>query len=809
MSIIAEIKNLKTGIVSKIVRRTKKLDDVLIKAGYDVSEINTVVTPLIGASRYATIKVLIASNGLGGLMTAPYSKQSGDDETNLFSFTLYEPSGGGGRPVDPNTNQRGNGTVVLGGNNETLGGASGGIRQDSVSTGGGGVDNFTGSNSIAPPSTLPLLATTPAMGRYLKWSNLICTSIQELILSAGASKQKIMWRPPIDTEAYAQPAIYVMELADARYILKNQMLCELGDSTDPKRGTSLDQWNMIAENPLHLIQSTVKSSVKTVPDTDLSYILEAGMDIDPADLVGVLQPNAWYEDTAYTPKEIIGNIIAKFKDSKLWGDKDAISFLDGGITDSYSPKSSFDCINLDLRARTVGEALDEIAARIGCVWAWDRRLSMLDLREADPIKDEPILLKWLERNEMYRAAGGINSLSIDMPDSVVSVHPIRMVSTYGAFASEIIQDWRVFPAKNGVEDFAPTTPLYYVNEYPRKNKYSNRTAYIGDHLPAFLGVVSSDVYAWFENIPTIEQTVVDIEPWNYSFNPSSLWNQKPWTTTLRERNGVLSERYQRLKDLVSGNLILSRIPANGAGGPMDFTPSVGFQWDAISFGFETKQQVQYRIHGDKKDSLLLPSLISQPRVSALGLTRCRNVLGTLNIEYLKPRSGIVRTFICSFKMQLILKTDASSGEATMWLYKFNEVQLSNLPYPKWQGGDETNSLSGATGYALNLCELMPANATSPPTVNFDGGHLFYPLAGQSSAATSVMLTPVGGGETGLTMCYEIINEGGATTYWIAIPNGVRVACSTIPLTGINGKWQDIGISGVGFPSSVPLVDRII
>jgi len=795
MSIIAEIKNLKTGIVSKVLRRTKKLDDVLTKAGYDVSKINTVVTPLIGANRYTTIKVLIASNGLGGLMTAPYSKQAGNDETNLFSFTLYESSGGGGRPVDPNTNQRGGGTVVVGGGLETFGGATGEVRQDQA--------------SFAPAPIGVLLNTTPAMGRYLKWSNLICTSIQELILSAGASKQKIMWRPPIDSEAYAQPAVFVIEFADARYILQNQMLCELGESTDPNRGTSLDQWNMIAENPLHLIQSTAKNSVKTEPDNSLSYILQAGMDIDPADLVGVLQPNAWYLETAYKPKEIIGNIIAKFKAAKLWGDKDAISFVDNGVSDKYSPTNQFDCINLDLRARTVGEALDEIAARIGCVWAWDRRLSTLALREANPIKDEPVLLAWLEKNEMYRAAGGINSLSIDMPDSVVSVHPLKMVSTYGAFGSEIIQDWRVFPAKNGVEDFAPTTPLYYVNEYPRKNKYSNRTAYIGDHLPAFLGVVSSDVYAWFENIPTIDQSVVDIEPWNYDDNPSALWNQKPWSSTLKARNKVLSERYRRLRDLVSGNLILSRIPANGAGGPMDLTPSIGFQWDEISFGFETKQQVQYRIHGDKKDSLLLPSLISQPRVSALGLTRCRNVLGTLNIEYLKPRSGIVRTFICSFNMQLILKTDPSSGEATMWLYRFNEVQLSNLPYPKFQNGDETNSLSGASGYALNLCELMPANAASPPTVNFDGGHLFYPPSGQSSSATSVMLTPVGGGQTGLTMCYEIINEGGATTFWIAIPNGVKVACSTIPLTGINGKWQDIGISGVGFPSSVPLVDRII
>lgn len=800
MSIIAHIKNLTTGQITKVVRRTSLIDDVLNRAGYEVSEINKIVTPLIGANRCTRMKILIPSNGLGGFMNAPFSqpKEEGQlDQTDFYSFVLYEPQGGGGTPVDRGSGSR----------EQTAGGAT---REAGAGKGdGGGTGTAQSLMADAPQQTETLLQLPPNLGRYLKWNNLICVSIQELIISAGATKQKITYRPPIGTTALEQPAIYVMELVDVRYFLQSQMLCDLDNSTNPKYGTSIDQWNMLAENPLHLQLNTVKETVITEPNVEASYILDAGMDILPEDLIGVLQTNTYYEETPFTPKEIIASIIAKFKAAKMWGDKEGILFEDKKVSDEYFPKSVFDCINLDLRARCVGESLDEIASRIGCVWAWDRTTATLKLREADPAKDKPILEEWNKKNEMYRAAGGLNSLSIDMPESVVTIHPLIMASTYGLFPEEVIQDVRVYPARNGVEDFFPTTPLYYVNEYPRTSKKNNRTAFIGDHLPAFLGLVSGVVTDWSINTPAIDPLVLDIKPWNYEENTQSIWGYKSWSETLQSRNKVLSDRYYRLSDLVSGNLILSRIPCASDGKTMSDTPSVGLQYEEISFGFETKQQVQYRIYGSKKDTLLLPSLISQPRVSTLGLSRCRNVLGTLNIEYLKPRAGIVRTFVCSFSAQKELKIDEASGEATMWLYRFTEMQLSNIAFPKWQAGDETNSLSGKSGYALNLCELTPANTASPPTVNFDGGTLFYPPAGQNTATTSVMMTPAAGGQTGLTMCYEIINEGGATTYWIAVSNGVKVQCSSVPLTGINGKWQNIGVSGVAFPSSVPLVDRII
>jgi len=802
MSLVAAIKNRTTGLITNLVRRSAELDAVLSSVGYDPNTINKISTPLIGASRYMSAKLLVRSNGLGST-DVPFVVSGNADQTDLFDLLLYEPDyagiGGGGQSKDSNTDTGPTTLPTLGTNNTT----------NTTSAGAGSSQNALVSSATS--STQTNLVTPTNVGRKLQWSKLVCISVQELVISAGAQYQKISYRPANDS---IHPAIFVVEFVDARYFLANQMMVEITSPDKSQRGVVFDQWNMIAENPLHLASSTIIESALVTPDNSQSLVTDAGYDIAAGSLYGIPQPNPWYEQTAMTANEIITRIISELNVSKRWADKEFITIFDNGISEDYEPKSNFDCINLDLRARSVGDALDEIASRIGCVWVWNRFGSRLELEQCDPVDRKPKLDEWIAENEMYRGAGGLNSLSIDMPASVVTIHPIRLCSTYGFASDQIIQDYRTIPVINGVEDFLPTQPFYYVNQSPRTASTNNRTAFIGDHLPAFIGVVDKDPKQWQFNIPTVENSVTAAvpTPWNLddTNKTKAYWFSKSYAENLEFRNRILNRRYGRLRELVSGNLLLTRLPAYGGNAMASMTPSIGLNMEEIHFGSEMTKQIQYRIYGNKNDDLLLPSLLKTERVSALGLSRCRNVMGTLNIEYLRPRAGIVRTFICSFRVEQILRNEPKTGEAIMWLYSFNEVQLTNLPYPKWQQQNEANTLFGAaSGYAMNLCELSPSNLSATPGFNFDGGKLRYTDPSTPSQDPDIHMTSAGGLVGGFAPCYEIITESGATTYWIYASNGVDVKCPVATLLpAANGAWIESGVSGIAFVNNERLTSII-
>lgn len=793
MNLYGSLYNSTSKKTTLLVRRSTEIDNVLMAAGYDPSEINTIKTPLIGAGRYATMKILVAGTGFNNAAgEVPFVESPDADSTDLFFLTL----------VEPKSTQTQGGTLSTKPINGSV--STSGTRGGTITTGGGRASDSQ-ANFVAATGTVALAVPIQDLGRQLVWSNLICRSIQELVISAGSTQQRIFYRPQANV---FHPSLFVMELVDARYTINSALMLNLktGAGSVYKTGTCIDQFNMIADNPLHLRPETTNATTRFAPDYATSFVT----DVNPllgalaADLP-VVQPNAWYTQTPYTIKDIIAKITNSFQANSQWSDKQYISFDFATVADNYNPKSKFDSINLDLTSRNVGEALDEIAARAGCVWSWDRFSSALVLREANPALDEGFLDTWVTQNEIYRAAGGLNSLSIDMPSSVVSIHSVRMVNTYGYTEDKVIQDYRMFENLNGVEGFTPNHTLFYSNTSPRTKKTDNRTAFIGDHLPAFIGCVDKTTKNWKNYRPTISQSVVDVVPWNLNLDKKddAYWFSKSYAEDIEARNRLLNRRYQRLRDLVSGNLVLSRIPAAGNGLRMDQTPSVGLQHEEIKFGSEMNQQVQYRIYGDKKDSLLLPSLIDQPKISALGLASCRNVYGALNIQVLKPRAGLVRSFVCLFYKTKEISIDAQSGLPTMWLYTFNEVQLQNLEFPKFvQSNDRNEAFVGAAGNCLNLAEQFPAHSTTPPSTNYDGGKLFYPATGTTQSQPSIVMTPAGGDLGGFGICHEVINESGATTFWICIPNGVAVDCSAVvPFAPPNSSWPKSGASGIAFTNS--------
>lgn len=798
----AELYNVTNASALKIIRRSAELDAALTRAGFDCHQINKVDTPLIGACKSMSAKVLIA--GGQGMEATGYDNFGFNGGVNDRSDT-YELS----------------------------------------------IKEFEGQTVPTNASVITPLGSVkpmPSLNRIMKWVGLTCISITQLHISAGSSNQQIAARP---YETF-HPSLWVMEFVDQRYFLNKQLMTSLSNASNGQYGTSLDRWNMLAENPLHLIKSTCKyyepNPTYNIEDSNLTEIepdwgknftdsqgtaggtftftgATPAPIIDPKLFKGIPATQQWYYDDVYTATEILDSIFYSWLTANRasWGDKNNIQ-LNYANAYTYEPKSTFDLINLDLRAFTFAEALDEIAKRIGCVWVWDRTANLLILTDTDPYERQNQVYAWKTENEVYRSAGGLNTLGVDMPVSVVTVHPTALVSTYGFIpdpsgstdldSTRIIQDYRTMPNINGVQDFLPTQSLYYLNTTQRNSYTSARTVYLGDHMPAFFGCVSADVFAWSQNIPAIEDSVILQEAWNYDSLKSDMavWFTKPWCETLIERNFALTTRYSRLKNIVSGDLTMSRIPA------MSYTtPSLGLQNDSISFGNEDANPALYRIYGDKDNDLLLPARSLVEKVAALGLNRCRNVSGVLNIEYLKPRAGIVRTFLCSFKVDSVLRS--VNGSAICWLYSFREVQLSNLPFPKFQQDNEHNegsgSGAGASGYCMNLCELT-ANNITPPIRNFDGGSLNY--AGVS-IKEKIVMTPVGGQADplltldksfgGYAPCYEIVNEGGATFYWIYALNGVSINCATIsPFTitpSANSEWLQSGVSGIGFVNTDELI----
>jgi hypothetical protein len=807
----ATLKNETLGYFVQIVRRGPEIDEILSGVGYDVASINRVTTPLFGASRYASAKVLVAyPTPAAEYGTTPYQTLDAARRDDKWTLNLFEAFAN-----LPNTDTP-----------KPAGSASSEYSKPEINTTG----------TIIPSGGSVVPTVTIASGRAMQWNNMLCVGIQEVMLSAGALNQLVNYIPGDPN----QPSLYVMEFVDGRFYLQDQQMLDL-QAASSLDGFAFDQWNMLADNPLHFVANTVKESTTIPPDNTQPWVstdLPTRWGDWIARLNGIPMPEPWYTQKTFTPKEIIDTIIETVTSSKsVWLDRTRVGITTKRVsfdaqgnaktTDTaatYTPNSKWDMANLDLRGKTVGQALDEIAGRMGCIWQWDRRSSTLILREAKPTDFEAELVSWLYVNQPYRTAGGLDLLSLHCPQAVISLHPSVYCSTYGITTttdrlSKTIVDFRRFRAADGVEappldPISATSPLFYMNTQSRFNDQRARTAYIGDHMPAFFGVVSNATTDWGFFTPSTDSTELEY-PWNYDFEQieHANWLLMPHGETLSERNETLVDRYTRLLECISGTMHMARLPDAGRGNgiigwPMDRSPSPGLAWDEVTFGAPFKDQVRYKIWGEKQDELLFPNVIKHPSVSAFGLSRCRKAAGSLNIEAMLPRQGIVRTFLASFAASgdpLVTR----DGSGVIWLYQITEVGLANDRFPTFQPMNEFNeTLFGVSGFALNLCEMQVMrgissdDTTTAPQTNFDGGVLKYnPPAGQAKVT---MTSP-----RGIAPCYEIISEGGARFFWLYAPNGVSVTCSTtVPFTAPNPAWQKSGASGIADNSSASIASMI-
>ena len=776
--------------VGRIIQRTPELDATIRRAGFDPDEVNVARTPLVGASRHAEITVLalMQPQSVSGNRAFDYANAQSiltASQDLLYVLVLNEPyagstSGGGGgeKPPPP--------------------------PGPDIDIGEGGVFPGTGPETeedIAPANPqltqrlgVATVATTPLQsfqfGRQLRWRNLTITHAQEIVASVAGSGV-IATNP-------AGPSIggslFLLKFVDARARFLGQTVWSMADGL-VHTGTIRDQWNMIAENPLHLVQQTVKESTyyppSLTPDSAIpsDYPTPLGS-LDKSKMIGIPAPSPWYSETPYTASEIIAAYVSQVAYAPL--DRSPISYVYSVVANQR--EAAGDMLNLDLRGRTVGEALDEIAGRIGCVWFWDRYFSRLTLRPVDqgivtgPVGG-PNLAVWRLYNSAFRMGGGFNEVPNELPGRWATVHPIRFASVWGTLTgqtSEVYADWRSMSSPDGVRTFDLQTsdrpPLYYqINTVG-----SGRTQFVGDHLPAYYGVQSDEPNTedWMATTLQVGEYAV----WNTeAAGVLSAWWQKPWATGLKDRLQTIAQRYQNAGRIVDGDVVLNRLPAYGVIAPqMNETPCSGLQYDEVRFGMPG-MPVMYRLHGKNTDPVLFPHLLKPDRVKAMNLGTAYQSAGCVNLQRINRRGGIVRTFLAQFGRQDVLKSH--NGQESVWLYRIREVIPANVLQPNWQPGSDWGQ-PGVEGYALNLCEIAVSAAQTPQT-NFDGGLLNY---GGTSGPTITRTHP-----RGVAPCYEYVAPSGYTVFFLYAPNGVEVECAQPSPAPLNPAWQNSGASGSAFP----------
>jgi hypothetical protein len=794
-----------------VINRSETIDAMLVEAGFDLNSINHIKTPLFGASRYCECTLLVATDFTqsGGENPLPQAaKFSGFDQRDRFTIVLAEPSGGGtgggstggaddpGEQTGPNT--------------------GGGATPDDIETGtrGGAVANLA--SATAPSSGTIALTGGTNLGRAMRWRGMIHTSAFQLLADINGSTT--IPRTPWQTNK----ALWVLKFADPRLSLQAQgvsfVSAEYG--SDSKAGYLIDQWNMLADNPLHFVANTCKSSTTYEPDDQMASPIPLSKSgaINRADMIGVPCPDFWYEDEQWYADEILNYYVAKTqsKDAQVSLDRWPITYVYQQVVKIEEKRG--DMWNLDLRGRSIGEALDEIAGRIGCVWKWDRykmQLSLVKLDYGNDMSGQYLagptdgyrLSSWEYNNTAYRVGGGFSQITTELPQLLYgTVHQVRHVSCWGSTSggqSRVFTDVRASQSTDGVRvpgdetsdrdtvlGASPRPPLYYqLNTSP----YSGRVQFIGDHVPAFVGYESDGVgtagtKGWFEDPAMASQVGPPPIPWNKKEGKSAYW-AKEWPVTLEERLQVAVNRYKRAQFVIDGNVILNRLPAYAANSAMNQSPGSGFQWDEVYFGCGSKPLV-YRMWGENTDPLIVPHLISTPRVKAYGLGSQYQANGFANFVSIPKRCGIVRSFLAKFKQQKVLKSDGN-GRPYVWLYRFSEVFPDNLLDGSFAPGNEFgNSALGARGNAINLCE-MNGNLSQAPVMNFDGGLLRY-----DAAATDTLIVRTA--PEGVATCYEYAHPSGFTMYYLMAPNGVEVTCPTAqPFTAPNPAWQKSGASGIG------------
>lgn len=320
----------------------------------------------------------------------------------------------------------------------------------------------------------------PSPGRSMVYKGLVITRLIELRRPASALVEvNDSGRPRAN-----EPALFVVEFVDARWMLQGirssaymkdavqDGILSAGKITDAlgqnySGGMARASFNMLADPPVAFEAHTVKTTVSYPPAMlDFPGFANAASDTDRAPSWNHYMKNnrnaRHWTNTAGAPTHIQqpysrDEIIAHFAKQieAATGQYNLVIDLDFYNRQINGGEHEFDdgdIINLDFRGMTLGEALDAFAQRLGCVWLYDRGAPSLLLslaRKSNTGKNDrvarnsvPDLGEWLGNMEAHRVAGYINTMNVDLPQTVLLTHEAHYCSRFGPERSgELGFDW--------------------------------------------------------------------------------------------------------------------------------------------------------------------------------------------------------------------------------------------------------------------------------------------------------------------------------------------------------------------------------
>jgi hypothetical protein len=320
----------------------------------------------------------------------------------------------------------------------------------------------------------------PSPGRSMVYKGLILKRVIELRRPASALPAVNESGRPRSGER----GLFLVEFVDARWMLNGlrssaYMLDKVEDGilsngkiTDAAGsnyvgGMARACFNMLADPPVSFEAHTVKKTVSYPPAMlDFPGFANAAADTDRAPSWNHFMKNNrtrrhWTNTVAapthiqqpYSRDELIANFAAQVSMATLaYNLRLDLDFYDRQINGGEAAFDDGDIINLDFRGMTLGEAMDTFAQRLGCVWLYDRgapslilslaRRSNTGQNDRVPFESVPHLGEWLATMENHRVAGYINTMTVDLPQTVLLTHEAHYCSRFGPEASGQRQiDW--------------------------------------------------------------------------------------------------------------------------------------------------------------------------------------------------------------------------------------------------------------------------------------------------------------------------------------------------------------------------------
>ena len=377
-----------------------------------------------------------------------------------------------------------------------------------------GVTSDGGGQTDDPNATFPLgLDGDP---RFMHWGNLHVRSLRELRISAASLLRDIydghLGRPRPDEN---DDALYVVELVDSRFRLRQSMATAIGNNdligygedgkiiTDAGAstvvgGTALTCFNMLADVPIQFNASTVSqtlicrravSVLSDPPSEDRSPTLDATVSIG-----SIVATAPTYVQRPFTVDEILGafaSTLTRLVGQAIHLDTSLLeASIAGNAEEIFDPLiDDGDIINLDFSSMTIAQALDFFAQRLGGCWLWERSSGALVFSFVDgppmvaAISDTPTdtataravipsIEVYLDQNKRYRTLGNINTVSEMVPLHVAIQHPTYYCARYGPIEKDVTgEDGTVFCA-----DFDVEGPCYEGGE--KQDKYLTLLHYV-------------------------------------------------------------------------------------------------------------------------------------------------------------------------------------------------------------------------------------------------------------------------------------------------------------------------------------------